>query len=289
MRSDKYSLKNITPKLVNDLIRVGNKEKDGGYVISKRQIEKTKVLLGLGINYDWTFEEDFKKHNSNAKIYCFDFSVGLPVYMKSFISSTINILSLNSYTKEVFNKRSPLPIFTKPIADIVTYFSFRSFFKPEKGNFFFPKGISDTSSTVFITVDEMFTHVPDFNSLPENSMYIKMDIEQSEYDILEYLLDHKLKINGFAVEFHDLKHFWKDFSFLTELLNEDYAVVHVHGNNCCGYIPGTEIPNFIEVSFIKKNLLSAEEINSHNNKSYPLDGLDKPNLTNRSDLKISFS
>ncbi len=288
MRSDKYSLKKVIPKIVNDLIRVGNKEKDGGYVISKRQVEKTKVLMGLGINYDWTFEEDFKKQNINTKIYCFDFSVGLPVYLKSFISSTINVLSLNSYTKEVFNKRSPIPVFKKPISDLGTYFSFKSFFKPEKGNYFFPKGISDTSESVFITVDEMFADVPDFKSLPENSIYVKMDIEQSEYDILEFLLEHKTKINGFAIEFHDLKHFWKDFNFLMDLMSEDYAVIHVHGNNCCGHIPGTEIPNFIELSLIKKNLLSEEEINSQNHKTYPIDGLDKPNLINRADLKISF-
>lgn len=289
MRSHKYSFKNILPKIITDLIRVGNKDTDGGYLISKRQVDKTKVLMGLGINYDWTFEENFKSLNNETKIYCFDFSVGPTVYLKSFISSVINVISVNSYTKEIFNKRSPHTVWQKPFSDISTYFGFKSFFRPEKGNYFFGLGISDVSSPPFITVDEMFGKVDSFASLPDDSVYIKMDIEESEYDILEDLLEHKSKINGFAIEFHDLKHFWKDFVYLVDKIKDDYEVIHVHGNNCCGHIPGTEVPNFIELSLIKRSLLSQEELNKVNNQSYPLAGIDKPNLPNKPDLKISFN
>lgn len=289
MRSHKYSFKNLLPKVINDLTRVGNKKTDGGYLISKRQVDSTKVLMGLGINFDWTFEDNFKRMNPEAQIHCYDFSVGEKVYLKSFISSLINVVSLNSYTKEVFNGRSPLSVWQKPFSDISTYFGFKSFFKPEKGNFFYAKGISDFSDTPFITVQEMFSNVPSFSSLPDNSMYIKMDIEQSEYDILEDLLEHKAKINGFAIEFHDLKHFWKDFQYLIEKLKEDYEIIHIHGNNCCGHIPGTEVPNFIELSLIKRSMLTEEELNSVNQQSYPLAGMDIPNLPNRPDLKISFN
>lgn len=288
MRKHKYSFKTLVPKLAKDLMRVGNENRDGGYVISKRQVDATSVLMGLGVNYDWSFEDHFKRLNDRVDIYCFDFSVGESVYAKSAISSFINIISPNSYTKEVFNGRSPIPVLTKPFQDINTILSFRSFFKPEKRNFFIKKGISDVSSGVFITVAEMFQHVKEFEKLPENSVFVKMDIETSEYDVIEDLYEHRSKINGFAIEFHDIKHFWTDFNELVELLNREYEIIHIHGNNCCGHIPGTDIPNFVEVTFIKKAMLTEEERNSTNNQTYPLDSLDRPNLPSRKDLSISF-
>jgi len=288
MKFRKFHFEKFKPRLVNDLVRVGNKEKDGGYVISKRQIDKTKVLIGLGVNYDWSFEEEFKSLNNKVNIYCYDFSVGGTIFFKSIISSLMNIVSLNSYTKEIFNKRSPVSVFTKLLFNIKTYFKFNSFFKPEKGNFFFQKGISDFSSSIFITVSEMFNNVKSFKDLPENSVYIKMDIEESEYDVLEDMLEQSSKINGFSIEFHNLKHLWNDFNLLAEKLNKDFEIIHMHGNNSCSYIPGTGIPELIEVSYIKRNLISNEEINATNNRKYPLEGLDIPNLPNLPDLSIAF-
>jgi hypothetical protein len=58
-------LKNYCPIELNDLIRVG-RNLDGGYVISKRQIEKASLLLSFGINDDWSFEEDFVKNNGGG-------------------------------------------------------------------------------------------------------------------------------------------------------------------------------------------------------------------------------
>ena len=89
MKYQDFHFTKFKPKLINDLIRVGNKKKDGGYVISKRQIGITKVLIGLGVNYDWSFEEEFKALNSSVNIYCYDFSVGSSVYFKSIISALI--------------------------------------------------------------------------------------------------------------------------------------------------------------------------------------------------------
>ena len=288
MKFRDYHFAHFKPKLVNDLIRVGNKEKDGGYVISKRQVDKTKILIGLGVNYDWSFEEEFKSLNNSVNIYCYDFSVGKSVYLKSFISSLINVVSPSSYTKEIFNKRSPVSVFTKPVFNIKTYFNFKSFFKAEKGNFFFQKGISDFSGGVFITVPEMFNNVKSFKDLPDNSVYLKMDIEESEYDVLEDILEQSSKINGLSIEFHNIKHLWNDFNLLAEKLKKDFEIIHVHGNNCCGYIHGTEIPNLIEVSYMKRNLLTDDELNSVNQRKYPLEKLDSPNLPNIPDLTMSF-
>ena len=47
-------------KAASDLVRIG-RNNDGGYLVSKSDIEKSDVLIGLGINDDWSFERNFKK------------------------------------------------------------------------------------------------------------------------------------------------------------------------------------------------------------------------------------
>ena len=66
-----YSLNKFWPVKTGDLIRAGRKW-DGGYVINKRVIRKTKNLISLGISYDWSFEKDFKSLNRQTKIFAFD-------------------------------------------------------------------------------------------------------------------------------------------------------------------------------------------------------------------------
>ena len=41
----------------SNLIRIGP-EKDGGYIVDKRILNKSKVVITLGLNDDWDFEKD---------------------------------------------------------------------------------------------------------------------------------------------------------------------------------------------------------------------------------------
>ena len=43
---------------LSHLIRIGPKT-DGGYVLDKRIINKTKILITCGLNDDWEFEKSF--------------------------------------------------------------------------------------------------------------------------------------------------------------------------------------------------------------------------------------
>ena len=288
MRIHNYTLKDQKPQIISDLIRVGNKKKDGGYILSERQIPLTKVLIGLGIHYDWSFEEEFKAKQRDAVLYCYDFSVGKWEYIKGFILSILIILSPYTYANVLLNRRKDY-FFLQPFKELKAFFKFSSFFQTRKGNFFFQKGISDYKTKKFITIKDMFDNVANFNSLQDDSVYLKMDIEGSEYDVLEDILKYSDKINGMVIEFHNLKQLWTEFNFLCDLLKEQYELIHLHGNNCCGCIDNTDVPNLIELSFIKRKLMSAEELKAANNQTYPIPGLDKPNLTNKPDLKLSFN
>ena len=50
----------LKPKYNYDLIRIG-RDNDGGYLVEKKSFENTECLISLGINDDWSFEEDFLK------------------------------------------------------------------------------------------------------------------------------------------------------------------------------------------------------------------------------------
>ena len=50
--------KKLKPKFSYNLIRIGN-DNDGGYLIDTYSLKKTKELVSLGINDDWSFEKDF--------------------------------------------------------------------------------------------------------------------------------------------------------------------------------------------------------------------------------------
>jgi hypothetical protein len=288
MQHHNYNFKRLKPKVVADLVRLGNEKHDGGYILSKRQIGMTKVLLGLGINYDWTFEEDFRRENEECEIYCYDFSVGKKIYLKALVSSLFGLVSLSNYTKEIFNQRSPLSVLSKPFLILSTYMRFSSFFNSRKHNHFIQKGVSNVDYGSFVSVKKMFADIPMMDSCADNSFFIKMDIEQSEYDILEDVLIYSSKINGMVVEFHDLRHFWTDFSYLIDKITESFEVIHVHGNNCDGPIPGTTLPNFVEVTFMKKDLLTKDELEAINERSYPTE-LDRANVPFRPDVPVSFN
>ena len=59
---------------LSNLIRLGRKL-DGGYVVDKRVIRKTKVIITCGLDDEWSFEKQFQEYNNNCKILAFDQTV----------------------------------------------------------------------------------------------------------------------------------------------------------------------------------------------------------------------
>ena len=46
---------------LSNLIRLGRKS-DGGYVIDKRVINKTRAIITCGLEAEWSFEKHFQKN-----------------------------------------------------------------------------------------------------------------------------------------------------------------------------------------------------------------------------------
>lgn len=72
-------------KQATDLVRIG-RDYDGGYLVSKSDIEKTDVLIGLGISDDWSFEEDFLSRKI-VSVFAYDASVSDRFFRRNFFKS----------------------------------------------------------------------------------------------------------------------------------------------------------------------------------------------------------
>jgi len=283
--SQPCSLNGFRPTLLDDLTRVGHKG-DGGYVLNERSIRRTQYLMSFGINDDWSFELDFLQRKPDAKVVCFDYSVSKSVFRGNMLSALNEALSIKFALLVLsFNlsgarrKISELRYWAR------TYRRFSRFLS-EKNVRFYDRGISNEQNGQFLTFAEAF-RVVSSDAVPEDSVFVKMDIEQSEFRVIPDLLRFERYINGMAIEFHDLDILWTKFVEVAKQLQAKFEITHIHGNNYGGLIPNSEIPRVLEITFLKKSLIR-EQLVARENVSYPLPELDSPNNHREKDYRLSF-
>ncbi len=279
------SLERFKPRFLNDLVRVGGAF-DGGYLVNERSILSAQYLLSFGVYDDWSFEADLLSRRPDLKVFCFDYSVSRKIFWNKIIDALKDVmdrrflslvLSLN--VSEIRRRLSPLKYWTKVLVRFFLFFG-------KKNVSFASKGISNERSESYITVDDAFRMISPEN-LPENSVFIKMDIEQSEFQVLPNLLKFQGSINGMAVEFHDLDVLWPTFVELMNKLKEHFEITHIHGNNYGGLIPNSKTPRVLEVTFLKRNLIQEKDV-ACETVAYPIPGLDSPNNRRERDYCIVF-
>jgi len=264
-------LKNLRPIHVDNLVRIG-RPNDGGYVIPKTVFKLCDGLLSFGINKDWSFEKDFSNRNPKANIHCYDYSVNffsLIIFtLKSFILSFVRVI--------MFDKKR----FTKDFYGIFTIPDYYSFFRENK--IYFKKKIDTKTEKNCITIEDTYKVI---SSNSEN-IFLKMDIETSEYDVLKSLIDSDLNFVGLAVEFHKIDEFSEDFNYLIKKISSKYHIVHIHGNNYGKLIKQNNFPSIIEITFMNKKYIEDPIIKS--SKNYPIIGLDQPNRSSKPDCELIF-
>jgi hypothetical protein len=272
-----YDIEKYHPINLDDLIRLGNKF-DGGYVISKRQIQKTDILLSFGVNDDWSFEIDFERIK-HVKIFAYDYSVSKSCKYNELRD---NIGCMLGYVLVL--RRSKVKETWRRIKKIIEEQNkLYGYFQKKHDKCFIPKYLDEHDDDKNISFNSIFNELKCNNEL---SIFIKMDIEGAEYRTLPHLMPYFDKINGIVVEFHELDKPDK-FEEISDLLLKYFYVAHVHANNYGGHIINSMLPKVIEITFINKNMLSKEnKLSSHD---YPLKGFDFPNDRTLDDIKILFN
>lgn len=238
------------PDFNYDLLRVGSKH-DGGYLIEKNSLYTSDFLLSFGISTNWIFEEQFLK-KQKVPLIAFD--------------GSINENFWKSKKKEALKKLKYFSI-NKYIEYLITKNKFNSFFNQKN---FIPKYISKSLD----------------NSIPFNmaiklakgtKIFLKIDIEGSEYELLNELIENQNLIAGLAIEFHS---FHINEQIIIDFINEfSLKIVHVHINNYDFDPKG--LLKTIEVSFSKDPIIKGE----FNQLPHPFD---RPNNKKREEIKINF-
>jgi hypothetical protein len=280
-----YNLTNYHPVKLDDLIRLG-RNFDGGYVVSKRQIEKTDILLSFGINDDWSFEADFEKLK-HIKMFAYDYSVSKErIYseIRDYIGCMLGcfLVLRRSKVKEYWRriKNTIQELNSENINNIEKYF------RKDQGRFFIGKYLGDHDDNTHISFDSIFHEI---ENAGKSSVFIKIDIEGDEYKTLPGLLPYLDKINGLVVEFHGLGN-PAEFEEVSRLLLQKFYVAHIHANNyggCITVVNGKALPSVLEITFIHKDLLSGDiQLSPY---SYPITGLDFPNSKTLDDIALCFN
>lgn len=229
-----------------ELVRIG-RSNDGGYLIGKNSINSSKYLISMGLDLDWSFEEEFIKKNDKINIICFDDNLDKKFIFKKIIIQIIliifnrNLKYLISLIKNFIN----FDLFVKKVE-----------YKKKKINY-----------------GDVLKIQNDINNL-----FFKIDIEGSEYRILNELITIKNKITGLVIEFHDVDlHLSKIESFIN---NIELKLIHIHPNNFGG-LDKFGNPTLLELTFEKKPTI-INEINTLPNK------FDMKNNPDADDINITF-
>ena len=145
-----------------NLIRIGPNT-DGGYVIDKRVIKKTKTLISCGLNDDWEFEKEFLKINPNCKILTYDHTVNKKFWKNRFKKDLISFFLLKKLR-------------LRKILNIFKYIDYINFFK-KNNKHYIKKVVLKSKNKKEISIKEILKN--------KKNILLKIDIEGDEYKILE--------------------------------------------------------------------------------------------------------
>lgn len=251
---------------------------DGGYVVYNRILKDTTVLLTYGVGWEIRFEQHFVKHTGN-KVLMFD-----PTMFGKYIMNfdfLFNLL-LKCKIKDSFEYLRNVWGVWKNINQL-----------REENIIFINEGIASKKATKF---DTFKNHLKRYNLFDEEIL-LKIDIEGDEFKIFEDpdIYQHLNNVNQIIIEFHDLCNLFSRFKNIIKNLKLDYEIIHIHGNNWGGEFYFNDpvegetviIPNVLEVTFVKKGKIIANDIVDEK-ISFPTEGLDYPNNPNYSDFLLRF-
>jgi hypothetical protein len=270
----------FAPVDTDDLIRVGAAH-DGGYVINERCVQRARLLVGLGISTNWEFEADFQSRNPRCRVIGIDHSVS---------AARFRFRGARYYAKALWYyatgragtggaRRARARQFIGLAAPFDAFFG-------RYGNAHLRRKFATRSSPGSIAWNRGPLQAALAAADGDHTVFVKMDIEGSEYATLPMLIEDARRIAGLAVEFHDCGGRWPELRQLVREMARDFVIVHVHGNNFSSVVPGTTLPRALEVTFLNRELLVGPPLPSPHD--YPRAGLDAPNAPRAPDHPLRF-
>ena len=160
--------------------------------------------------------------------------------------------------------------------------------KPEYLHFF-KEGVSHVKTHNMDTVD---SHVAKNGHSDSKNLFAQIDIEGSEWDILNSNFKTINNFSQLVIEFHlplnivEIVRMENIFDYVFTFMNERFVCTHVHANNA-PVQPWLDVnfPRIFEVTYVRKDLVDTVEVE---NVPYPIDELDFRCISERPDLKLNY-
>lgn len=249
----------LRPLTDHQLIRIGNFS-DGGYALNPTILKETRHLLSLGLGENWSFEEFVTIKNPNIKIEIYDHTISSWYFLKKSIKGIIKLI--------VFKESIP-----NIRARINRFISYRNFWANSQNNNH--RRIKITNKVIDPILDKYSG---------DSNTGLKVDIEGSEWEILNQISARMESFTFIILEVHDFDIYENQLEIFIKELDEKFYLAHLHANNFAE-IGKNGFPRVFELTFLRRHSgLSVLEPQ----KRLPIVGLDSPNARNRPDYEITF-
>lgn len=235
-----------------DLVRLG-RAGDGGYLLCKNDLLNANALISMGINTDWSFEKAVLELK-DVLIHAYDGSVSSAKLWRLFF-------------KKIGHPFPPRTV----IERFKAAWQFPKFFGPKATHFEEYVG----SDTLYpnVNIATVISRLPS----DKEKIFFKIDIEGSEWAILDELIAVAGRTTGLVIEFHDCD---RNLQTIVDFVaSYPLNLVHIHANNWAD-VAESGVPQVLELSF--SSSLSGPDFGA---VPHPLE---QKNRLSGPDIQISF-
>jgi FkbM family methyltransferase len=156
----------------------------------------------------------------------------------------------------------------------------------------FPSDYYFIKKNISIHNDINHTDLKDIVNSFEN-IFLKMDIEGWEYPFLGNLSNNELsRFKQIVAEFHGVFDNTHYFPYdlkreIYKLLSKTHMLVHVHGNNGMpsSIVDNKTVPMLLEMTWVRRSDFTNVE---RNTQSFPINGLDYPNIKGKNEYILDY-
>ena len=223
----------LKPFKVKKLVRLG-RNFDGGYLVCNDSLKSCENLITLGVGDDISFEIDFEKLKNSTTVKMYDYSVNNYLFIKIILKYFRRLITFRTKFENLKNSINNFKIFLKFL---------------KKQNVILEK-LRIVKKAKFhndITLNSIL------NKIYNKKNLLKIDIEGSEYEIIDDIIKHNLKIKMLIIEFHWINKNNKLFIKSLKKLKKQFDIVHIHVNNYRPKKNTDDIFDVIEITMVHRN------------------------------------
>jgi hypothetical protein len=257
----------LLPAKVKNLTRLG-RNFDGGYLVCEDTLNKCKNLITFGVGDDTSFERDFHKLKKPNNIHLYDYTVNYKLFFYIILKYLRRFITLRATASDV-------------IYNINNFLNFKKFIAQSNVRLFKEKVVSKIKEKNDVNLDTVFLRL---NNNSNN--LVKIDIEGSEYEIIDKLMEFHSNIEMLIIEFHWINKNKKAFKESIKKLNNEFKIIHLHANNYVYEKDNDYFFDVVEITFLRNGNMP-KELNFR--YDFPIEGLDYECFPDRPKIAFSFA